>query len=291
MQIIKIKDGEYLVKEGTMSNYSFELKDEKNDHLLDTIIEDSGLFPQDESSLVDKLSNINAVWSKERISETIKKLTDFNFLNYKNADTQKVKVVVITNQIDLAKKKFGKIESVQILEYLDDDASKTEDKAFVEHINANAELILVFSTWYNPTLFYKINQYCIQNQKSLVISYLDGNEGVLVPLINFSQTGCYNDFELLREASFHNLLDYQVAKEQIIRTDTAPGKKYFDELYEDALLIRTSLLIRKIISDSFINYYAYEFDFERLVDSKIRLIKFPKCPSCQGDKNLTHPFI
>lgn len=53
MQIIKIKDGEYLVKEGTMSNYSFELKDEKNDHLLDTIIEDSGLFPQDESSLVD----------------------------------------------------------------------------------------------------------------------------------------------------------------------------------------------------------------------------------------------
>lgn len=153
------------------------------------------------------------------------------------------------------------------------------------------DIVLIYAGWYNPMLFYEINKMCIDNKKSLIISYLDGNEGIVIPLINFDQTGCYNDFELMREASFHNLLDYQVAKERIIKENSAPGKFYTTKLYAQALSIRTILIMNKIVSDSFINYYAYDFDFERLVESKVKLLKFPKCPSCQGDKNLSHPFI
>ncbi|ADH60237.1 hypothetical protein Tmath_0473 [Thermoanaerobacter mathranii subsp. mathranii str. A3] len=151
------------------------------------------------------------------------------------------------------------------------------------------DCVLVIQKYFNPNLFYKINRLCVDLEKKFVISYLDGDEGLIIPIMDINRAGCYNDFELLRESSFYNLLDYQIMKESYIKENNVLIAS--DNLYFNTLLNLTMLILDKYLKCTYINNYAYSVDFERMVITKIRLFRFPKCPSCQGDKNLTHPFI
>lgn len=169
----------------------------------------------------------------------------------------------------------------------DREISSLEDEQFIESVK-NSEYIVVISKLFQPNLFYKVNYISVNLNKKIIISYLDGDEGIIVPIINPSKTGCYNDFEMLRESSFHNLLDYQIMKEYKINNG---NNGHFNEFYYGMLIDYTIILLNNYSKYSYINSYAYSLDFERLVTSKVRLLKFPKCPSCQGDSNLTHPFI
>ena len=157
----------------------------------------------------------------------------------------------------------------------------------VENQVCEADFLLVFSNDFRPDVFYELNSNILKNKKKTIIAYLDGEEGIILPLINIEKYGCYNDFELLRESSFHNLLEYQIMKEEIMKKKQKSANSFESSVLADWAVIVMNSVCRK----TFINCFAYSLDFERMHFTKTRLFRFPKCPSCQGDVNLTHPFI
>ncbi|MGL5972840.1 MAG: hypothetical protein ACRCZK_03920 [Oscillospiraceae bacterium] len=159
----------------------------------------------------------------------------------------------------------------------------------IEDAISNCEFVIVLTSYFSPALFYQLNAKCVEFNKMFFISYLDGNEGIIIPLRAPAKLSCYNDFELLRESSFYNLLDYQMMKEELNGENLDIPQ--YEQLHLEALLLNTTLLLQNFLKNTNINQYAYSYDFERMVNCKTKLMRFPNCPSCQGDTNISHPFI
>lgn len=289
---------QYLIKKGSMSNYSFDILDEDKSGILDLIFEKTS-YPIDEKELKENIMNYCENITEDKMNEFINNLREVELLIDIEKHEKKIDVMLIIDseskkcvEEKLNKFNYNCIATVTMDEInnitLDNRKLESLDDSEFVNLIKMAEYIVVLSKGFQPDLFYKINYHGINLNKKLVISYLDGDEGIIVPIVNASKTGCYNDFEMLRESSFHNLLDYQIMKEDRINNN---DYTYFDELYYGMLVDYTILLLNNYSKYSYINSYAYSLDFERMVTSKIRLLKFPKCPSCQGDSNLTHPFI
>lgn len=299
MQFIRCSRYEYLVKKGSISNYSFNLKDEEQSGILEIIFEEI-TFPISrddlEAQLLMRIEDIDSNYIKSLLDQ----LLEVEILCELSAVTEKnMKICVITDseKVDVIMNAFCE-QSYEIQSFVfENPSSESNNIKFLELQNEkNAleqlkdfEYVLVFKEHFSPSTFYKVNKLCLELNKKLIISYLDGNEGIIIPLVNFSQIGCYNDFEILRESSFYNLLDYQIMKEQLLQQDYP--HKPSNNLHFNILVNQTVLLLNHYSSYTNINYYAYSLDFERMINTKSRLLKFPKCPSCQSDKNLVHAFI
>ncbi|MBM0046638.1 hypothetical protein [Anaerococcus sp. mt242] len=265
-----------------MSNYSFNIIDENNTDVLEYIFEIEK-YPIDE----EKFSNNVKKYIGDESKEFIQKLLELEVIRRVNNDSVLNKVMVIStiddkklietklNQMDFIMDAFFEIENV------------SEDNSELEKYIKNSEMILVFSNSFRPDIFYTINSYIVEENKDAIFSYMDGDEGIVLPLLEPKYKGCYNDFELLRESSFHNLLEYQIMKEEIIKKRTMKKSSFYS-----AMLLDWSIVIMNFIKkQTQINTFAQSIDFERMHFSKTKLFRFPKCPSCQGDSNLTHPFI
>lgn len=293
---IRCNKYQYLIKKGSMSNYSFDIIDENKSGILELLFEKIS-YPIDESAMKDEIRSKCKNITEEEICSYIKDLIEFEVFQSLKTESNKP-IALITDKLgekNLRKKLVDlnySVKSILVSEtgeelFIDQDTVLSDNN--LEEILKDNEYILVVSKLFQPNLFYKINTLCIELDKKMIITYLDGDEGLIIPIMNPNKSGCYNDFEMLRESSFHNLLDYQVMKEKCIN-DQQLNKEY-NQLYLEILIGQTILLINKYSKYSYINHYAYSFDFERMVNSKIRMLRFPKCPSCQGDTNLTHPFI
>lgn len=295
---IRCNKYQYLIKKGSMSNYSFDILDENKTGILDLLFEKVS-FPIEEMILKDTIMKECTNLTEEDMTKFIENLKEIEvFIEVLDNET-KTNITLITDSesIEFIENKLVNFnynikiglkidESKELFLHNGEDVS-LEEEQFVENMK-NSEYVLVLSKFFQPDLFYKLNYYSIKFNKKMIISYLDGDEGVIVPIINPNKTGCYNDFEMLREASFHNLLNYQMMKEDKVNSE---NNKYYNKFYFNMLIDHTIVLINNYNKYSYINNYAYSLDFERMVTSKIRMLKFPKCPSCQGDLNLTHPFI
>lgn len=297
MRFIRCSKYEYIVKKGSISNYSFSLKDDDKSGLLDFLFERAN-YPASLSELVNSAVGVLPKCGEVDARSTIEKLTELEVLESMDTMVGKPKVFVVTgNQYSkIVYDRFSAHGYPLEVRIVDSEPGKKarfdsvdqEYAALLEAVD-DQDCVIVIKTGFSPSLFYEVNKLCTEDDKKLVIAYLDGAEGVIVPLLNASQVGCYNDFELLRESSFFNLLDYQIMKEDLVRKDS--NKIITSQLYFSMLIDHTLLLFDRYIKSTSINYYAYSLDFERLVFTKTRLLKFPKCPSCQGDRNLVHPFI
>lgn len=298
MKFIRCSKYEYLVKAGSMSNYSLCVKDEDKQGIIEYLFEQIK-YPASQKELVDELvSKLNHSKVKD-IKNTVTRLKELEIIVHtKEKDrNQTVFILADDNCAALAKDRFsaqgynvrGRIFSSNrnIKNY--SFKSINQDYKQLSKAISKHDFIVLLSTSFSPTLFYEVNKVYLEDNKKLIIAYLDGREGVIVPLLNPVQVGCYNDFEILRESSFFNLLDYQMMKEHILRGNSNNGN--YNQVHLSALIDQTLLLLEHYLKSSDINYYAYSFDFERLVNIKTKLLKFPKCPSCQSDRNLVHPFI
>ncbi|PFR25757.1 hypothetical protein COK19_14375 [Bacillus cereus] len=299
MQFIRCSRYEYLVKKGSISNYSFNLKDEEQSGILEIIFEEI-TFPISrddlEAQLLMRIEDIDS----NHITSLLDQLLEVEILYEVSTVAKKnIKICVIADneRIDMIMKAFEE-QSYEMQPFvIKNPPSESNNIKYINLQNENDafeqleefEYVLVFKEHFSPSTFYQVNKLCLELNKKLIISYLDGNEGVIIPLVNFSQIGCYNDFEILRESSFYNLLDYQIMKEQLLQQDYP--HKSSNNLHFNILVNQTVLLLNHYSSYTNINYYAYSLDFERMINTKSRLLKFPKCPSCQSDKNLVHAFI
>lgn len=300
MHFIRSSKYEYLAKVGSISNYSFQLKDEEQSGMLEILIENTE-FPISKPELIELLSENTLNIDVAQIEETIERLLEIEVLYETSQISRKeIPVCIITDEkFKAAVHENLQMQNIDVTYFVLDDGGQPSsqyknvidlnDEEQTKHLFAPFEYIIIFKTQFSPTTFYKLNKICLYLNKKLIISYLDGHEGVIVPLLNFNQVGCYNDFELLRESSFYNLLDYQVMKEQLIKDDKPLSSPV--SLHFNSLILQTMLLFNHYTSYTNINYYAYSLDFERLEHTKSRLLKFPKCPSCQTDKNLVNAFI
>lgn len=272
----------YLIKKGSMSNYSFNIIDENNTDVLEYIFEIEK-YPVDEEKFI---SNINKYIGEES-KEFIQKLLELEVIRKVNNDTVSNKVMVISTKEDkkLIENKLSEMGFVIDSFYEIENVS--EENKELESSIANSEMLLVFSNNFRPDIFYTINAYIVNENKSTIFSYMDGDEGIILPLLEPKYKGCYNDFELIRESSFHNLLEYQVMKEEIVKNKLMKKNSFYS-----SMLLDWSIVIMKFLNkQTQINHFAHSIDFERMHFSKTRLFRFPKCPSCQADVNLTHPFI
>lgn len=281
---IRCSKYQYMIKKGSMSNYSFDMLDEDKTGILDFIFERAN-YPIEEESLKGQILENCVELNKEKVDEYINNLKELEVFEEISTEKHKIKITLITEKksMDIIEKKLVYF-NYSIVNYIDIEEARKD----ISLCTTNADYIMVFSSTFDPDLFYKINSYVIKYNKKVIISYLDGDEGIIVPIINPNKTGCYNDFEMLRESSFHNLLDYQIMKESTIIGEKNRG---YNEFYYEMLINYAVVILNNYCKYSYINCYAYSLDFERMVTSKIRLLKFPKCPSCQGDGSLTHPFI
>lgn len=300
MNFIRCSRYEYFAKIGSISNYSYHLKDEEKSGILEVLFEET-TFPMEKDELMDLLRVKTVNIETEQMEDLLKRMIEIEVL-YELTDntSEQISVTIITDRsrADMVATSFHELDYQVKLFTLEDDGEESSLKWNVFQVDneaqaseqiSEAEYVLLFKTNFSPALLYKINKLCLDLHKKLIISYLDGHEGVIIPLVNFNQVGCYNDFELLRESSFYNLLDYQIMKEQLMENDKIPD--IASSLHFNALLNQTILLFDHYVKYTNINYYAYSFDFERMVNTKMKLFKFPKCPSCQGEKNLVHAFI
>lgn len=99
MQVIKIKDDEFILKKGTMSNYSFDVKDDIEDGLLNKLVLDNSLYPNNVECIVKKLVGVKVEWTEKRIKSALKKLTDINFLEDKTDSNTKVKLLILEDDL------------------------------------------------------------------------------------------------------------------------------------------------------------------------------------------------
>lgn len=295
MQYIRCSKYEYLIKKGSISNYSFNLRDEEKNGILEILFEKTK-YPMEKDELKSYMIE-NADFSESsKAEELINQLLEIEvFLKESSQTIPNICLIVDRYNTGFVGDMFlnqGYIHSVFPLENEENSDSICldweDDK--LKQILSPFDYVVLLKNNYSPSTLHKLNKICLSEKKKVVMSYLDGNEGVIVPLLNVEQTGCYNDFELLRESSFYNLLDYQVMKEKLLHGETVedPNQNF---LHFSTLVNHTLLLLNHYLTFTSMNYFAYSLDFERMVTTKTRLLKFPKCPSCQSDKNLVHAFI
>ena len=282
---------QYLIKEGSMSNCSYDVIDEEKSGILDYLFE-KRIYPVEKEDLVkDIVSELKL--EEEKIISLLDELVKLSALEEINATDNTKKVCIIgTKIINKEMSELLEDENVVIencIEVRMQDLVGEVGEKVLDEVLESVDEVIVVSENFAPRLFYQINAKCIEHKKALIIGYLDGKEGLLIPLVMPEKSGCYNDFEILREASFHNLIDYQMMKETLIESDNV--KIEYDRKYMQFLMINIVMFLRIYSQKKNINSFAYSFDFERMVNSKIKLMKFPNCPSCQGDLNITHPFI
>lgn len=296
LQFIRCSKYEYLIKKGSISNYSFNVRDEEKSGLLDLLFNQI-TYPAEEEVIYQQVEERLGDLDHDYIKSILDQLLDTEIMyEVGSLPQEQLRMSVITgiDHISMVEEKFAETNfhiATYVINPSTDEADVAldmEDEQMLAQTFQDTDYILLFQDHFSPQLFHKMNAFCLNHNKKLMISYLDGNEGIIIPLVNFNQVGCYNDFEIMRESSFYNLLDYQVMKERAIEEDPISQT---NKLHLDFLLNHTILLLNQITTVTSINYYAYSLDFERLVNTKTRLLKFPKCPSCQGDKNLVHPFI
>jgi thiazole/oxazole-forming peptide maturase SagC family component len=283
---------QYLIKKGSMSNYSFSISDDEKSGILDYIFERVS-FPIEKDDFMKELCD-KLTLSQEKSNEYLKQLMSLNIIVDLSLSPAINKVCLFFND-EIQKRvkenfeKQSKTLNCKTFPLNSQDIISQYTYKEIEDSISAFDFVVVIHSYFSPKLFYQLNKICIEYNKPLFISYLDGNEGIVVPLISPAKLGCYNDFELLRESSFHNLLDYQLMKEKIINEKN--GFTEYNEIYLNTLLLNTILIIKGCLEKSQINLYGYSFDFERMVNTKTKLIRFPNCPSCQGDSNISHPFI
>lgn len=288
MQFIRCSRYEYLIKKGSISNYSFNIKDEEKTGILEVLFEKTS-FPITKENLFLHLKGKKEE-SDSEIKNIVNKLVEIEvLLAYNEEKYQKQPICIITEDGQLVKDVFLR-EKFQISIISDTELKMMEnDEKKANSFLQDFEYLVLFKNHFSPSTFYMVNKLCLNYNKKLIISYLDGQEGIIIPLLNVAQVGCYNDFEILRESSFYNLLDYQVMKERLLKQEN--NQLTSNPLHFNMLVHQTVLLLNHFTRYSYMNYYAYSLDFERMVNTKTRLLKFPKCPTCQSDKNLVHAFI
>lgn len=282
LQFFRCTKQKYLVKKGSMSNYSFDIIDEKGTGILDVLFEKTK-YPAEE----EVFRKMVAEHLGDEAEEFIQKLLELEVLKKTDEKSDKYSVFVITGSEnrELISKKMADM-NFEVYGFYDLEQVSAQDNAFTEGIR-KCDILLVLSNTFRPDAFYDVNPYIVENEKKTVIAYMDGDEGIILPLVNPKKFGCYNDFELMREASFHNLLEYQVMKEEMIKNKPVKAASVYSEM----LIDWTIVIMNMVCKETQINHFAYSLDFERMHFAKSRLFRFPKCPGCQGDVNLTHPFI
>ncbi len=282
LQFFRCTNQKYLVKKGSMSNYSFDIIDEKDTGILNIIFEKTE-YPVDENTF----RKIVEEYLGDEAEEFIQKLYELEVLKRTDDNASRRLLFIITSDKnrDLLTEKL-ECMNYEITGFYDLEKLSMPDSVLEENIR-KCDILLVFSNTFRPDVFYAVNPYIVANKTKTVIAYMDGEEGIILPLVNPQKHGCYNDFELLRESSFHNLLEYQIMKEEIMKT-----KPVGITSFQSSMLIDWAMVImNSICRETYINHFAYSIDFERMHFAKTKLFRFPKCPSCQGDVNMTHPFI
>lgn len=282
IQFFRCTNHKYLVKKGSMSNYSFDIIDENRTGILNVI------FEQIEYPISEKIfREIVGKYLGDETEEFLKTLFELEVIQQITKQISKRSIFIIADNknYELLTKKLLDME-YNIIEFYDLEKLFTQDESLEEKIS-KCEVVFVFSNTFRPDVFYAVNPYIVKECIKTLFVYMDGDEGVILPLVNPQKFGCYNDYELLRETSFHNLLEYQIMKEEIMKKKP----EGIISFYHSMLLDWAIVIMNSICSSTYINHFAYSLDFERMHFAKSKLFRFPKCPGCQGDVNLTHPFI
>ncbi|EUJ21534.1 hypothetical protein [Listeria aquatica] len=168
-----------------------------------------------------------------------------------------------------------------------DNEIRVVDLETVDYFKINEDILALFMPYYSPVVLHEIDEFCVRNNKKLFVTYVDGDEGIILPLM--ANDGlCYNDYEIMRESSLHNLLDYQVMKEHLISKKVDMKIHAFKWEY---VLISSLLILKRHLEKTLINSFAYSIDIERFIITKTKLFRFPKNSLSQSDINIKHPFI
>ncbi|HFE9852289.1 hypothetical protein [Enterococcus faecalis] len=274
---IRVNKYEYLLKKGTISNYSFNIIDEEKLGFLTLVFEDI-VYPIKEQDIETKLINELNI-CEEKVSDILKKLKDVEILIDKAKEDRVSICILAPNEIkDQISKRTKEIllNEVRIV-----DINEVDYKNIVE------EIVFLAIPYYSPTILHDVDEFCVKNNKKLFVTYCDGDEGVIVPLM--ANDGlCYNDYEILRESSLYNLVDYKVMKEHLIVKKTNMKIQPFKWEY---VLMSSLLIFKQHLENVSINSFAYSIDIERFIFTKSKLFRFPKNSLSQSDVNIKHPFI
>lgn len=275
---IRVNKYEYLIKKGTISNYSFNVVDEERIGFLPFIFEEIN-YPIEKKELLNQIK-LNYVLNEEDLSKYIDDFLDTGILIiHQEKINGEILIVAPEMYIDSVSSKFSELSNKEVRQ-------QTVENLNFENINE--EFIYTFLPYYSPSLLHEINRYCVENEKKLFITYIDGAEGIIIPLLNIGEGSCFNDYEIMRESSLYNLLDYQIMKEHLIVKKDSPR---IESIKVDYILLSSLLIMNQYLESTTINDFAYSIDVERFIITKTKLFRFPKNPVNQSDRNIKHPFI
>jgi len=274
---IRVNRYEYLLKKGTISNYSFTILDEEELGFL-TILFEKLTYPMAEDKIVKELKQTLGM-TTEKIKDILSELKESDIL-IKNTKSDIPSICVLApNEIkEQIKQRLAEVIKSDI---------KVKDLQQVNYSDITEELIVLFLPYYSPTILHEVDEYCTQAGKKLFITYIDGDEGIVLPLVSNDGLS-YNDYEIMRESALYNLLDYQVMKEHLIAKKAEMKIQDFKWEY---ILMSSLLIFKQHLEETMINSFVYSIDTERFIFTKSKLFRFPKNSLSQSDVNIKHPFI
>jgi len=274
---VRVNRYEYLLKKGTLSNYSFTILDEDELGFLSILFEDL-IYPLAEEGIVKRLEQ-ELKMTKEKIKEILLQLKEAEVL-IEHTEAKKLSICA------LAPSEIKDQVHARLAEVIESNI-KTLDLKDVDYTKITEEIVALFLPYYSPTILHEIDEFCVKNGKQLFITYIDGDEGIVVPLM--AKNGLsYNDYEIMRESTLYNLLDYQVMKEHLIVKESEMRIQQFKWEY---ILLSSLLIFKQHLEKPLINSFAYSIDTERFILTKSKLFRFPKNALSQSDANIKHPFI
>lgn len=274
---IRVNRFEYLLKKGTISNYSFTVIDEEKLGVLTILFEEIS-YPKTQEEII-KSVNYKGNFSTSKLVEIISQLIDAEILllEEKTIETPLCIITPEKNKLQV-EERFREIISNNF---------KIIELERIEYSEILEEVIVLFIPYYSPSVLHEIAEFGVKKSKKLFITYVDGDEGIIIPLMDL-EGPCFNDYEIMRESSLYNLLDYKVMKEHLIYKESGVRIEMFKWEY---ILMTGLLILKQHLETSNINTFSYSVDTERFIITKSKLFRFPKNSLSQSDVNIKHPFI
>jgi bacteriocin biosynthesis cyclodehydratase domain-containing protein len=318
--VIRCSDNEVMVRMGSRSRVSRQLKDDGRRGILAEVVERFAL-PLDPVELVAALgarpapvapTDVEELVSFLRANEVLVELTaaesSFLTLGLALGDasrllTAHVGVIgddelagaVLAQLADAGVGRFSLLGGLDpnlpgaVVETVGSDAG--DERALVDLFDAS-DLVVVAGAHLDLALAYSVNSAALQSATPWALTHVDGPSLVVGPLFRPFETACFNDFDTQEEAGRTLLMEHLFYKSQLEREGLE--RRRLPRFVTDLGAALSTIGVVQALSGrrSLLEGTVVRYDLERLEVVREVVMRLPRCPACvAGNPDYRHPFL
>jgi len=173
------------------------------------------------------------------------------------------------------------------IEWLDSDGDAELADLFGE-----ADVVCVAGDEPDLAMLYRCNALALESQTPWLMAHADGPEIIVGPLFRPYETACFNDYDTQEEAARTHRMDHLFYKAALVRDgfERRPIPRF---MAEQAGSMATLALVQALTGGaSFLEGAVLRTDLERMEVVREMVLRMPRCPACIGGRpDYRHPFL